>query len=90
MSYRIMQPTTGMLLLLGIALSQATLVAETPPNHGVGPSQTEKRTETENQRPSKPHPETKKNKAPSSTSWEQFVPKEKIPADTAISFPVDI
>jgi hypothetical protein len=90
MSDKFMQSTRGFLFFLAITLYPAALVADSPTTtKDVRPAQTRKHTRTETQHAS-PQPPIKEDKAPATTSMEQFIPKEKIPADTAISFPVDI
>jgi hypothetical protein len=90
MSYKFMQATRGFLFFLAITLYSAALVADSSTAaKGVRPSQTDNPPGAENQ-PASPPPRINEEEAPSTTSMEQFVPKEKIPADTAISFPVDI
>jgi hypothetical protein len=91
MSYKFMHSTRGFLFFLAITLYPVILVADSPTaTKGVRATQTDKHTGTENQRPATPQPKVNENETPSSTSMERFIPKEKIPADTAISFPVDI
>jgi hypothetical protein len=90
MSYQFMPSTRGLLFFLAITLYPAALVADSPTaTGGAKPAQTDQHIGTENQQAS-PQPPIKEDEAPATTSMEQFVPKEKIPADTAFSFPAYI
>jgi hypothetical protein len=90
MIYKFMQSTRGFLFFLAITLYPAALVADSPTaTQGVKPSQTDNPPGAENQ-PASPQPRINEEQAPSTTPMDKFIPKEKIPADTAISFPVDI
>ena len=79
----------------GITLSLTTAIshADQPPTHVPAPVEDQRRIDTTAQNPESnpaPLPERETQPAPASQQLERFVPKERIPADSAISFPSDI